>query len=324
VLFNTGFWPWIIAASFASLCKVEGKMSHAASMEMQNAECQKCVDNSGGVLAEIPYLQRYGTCQCSNQHEDSYACDTCASEISGNFYVCGNLNFCDDDCLEKHDTPTDELRKVQKICRLCNEVAKTTPFVVRSGGDFQVLFAWPGMTLPENAIPESVFELLCTLHATIGHKNTVERFIGTQELRDSNGEGSAVQSALKKQKIAADEKMVLATKCCEEMDVLISGIQTLLSSEFPIRRQKVSLATLIQASNEAFFRGKRSEDDTCVHGFTSVFVPGQKFQYPTVGAVLNPSHEKYLQPQFHDPDETILFFAWMKENHGELLERIMS
>jgi len=304
-------------------------------MEMQNTKCQKCVDNADGVVTKIPYLERYETCRCSQNHENSYGCDTCEGEIRENFYRCGNLAFCDDDCLEKHATPTDELRKIQTISRVCNEVAKTTPFVITSESVFQVLFAWPGVTLPQNAIPHDVFELLCTLHATIGHKNTVEGFMRTQEFHDprlclvndsngANGEGSAVQSASKKQKIDTEEKMGLATKCCEEMDVLISGIQTMLSSEFEIHKKKVSLTTLMQASNEAFFKGKRSEDHTCMHGFTSILVPGQKFQYPTVGAVLNPSHKKYLQPQFHDPDKTILFFDWMKENHGNFLERIMS
>ena len=299
-------------------------------------QCQKCFDNSRGPLTAIPHCESYGTCPCLNDHEDSYGCDTCNRKINGNFILCDKLSFCDDYCLQKHDTPTDELRKIQKMCRVCDEVAKTTPFVVmKSEGDFQVFFAWPGTTLPANAIQHTVFELLCTLHATIGHKNKVEVFMRTLELHDprlspvndsngANGEGSAMQSASKKQKIDIEEKMGLAKKCCEKMDVLISGIQNMLSDKFQVHKKKVSLTTLMLASNEAFFKGKRSEDFTCVHGFDSIFVPGQKFQYPTVGAVLNPSHKKYLLPQFHDPDQTIFFCAWMKQNHGELLDRIMS
>jgi hypothetical protein len=265
-----------------------------------------------------------------NDHEDSYGCDTCNRKINGNYIECGdNITFCNDDCLQKHTTDTDELRKIQKMRRVCDEKAKTNPFAFKTESGFEVLFAWPGATLPHNAIPIDVFALLCSLYTLIGHKNEVQAYISTKEFPDprlchlTDSESSVVQSALKRAKIDTEQNIAFATKCCEDINVVITGIESHLSANMPIPKQKVSLATLMMAPNETFFRGKRSQDFS-MDVFSSVFVPGKTFKYSTVGAVLNPSDKKYLQPQFHDPDQTILFCAWMKQNHGELLDRIMS
>ena len=294
-------------------------------------ECQKCFDDSCGPLTEIPHCESYSTCPCLNNEEDSYECDGCFRMIEGNYIECGdNFAFCNDDCLQKHTTDTDELRKIQKMRRVCDEKAKTNPFAFKTESGFEVLFAWPGATLPHNAIPMDVFRLLCSLYTLIGHQNEVQTYINTKGFADprlchlTDSESSVVQSALKRAKIDREQNIAFATKCCEDINVVITGIESHLSAKMPIPKKKVSLATLMVAPNETFFRGKRSEDHTCMHGFTSIFVPGQKFQYPTVGAVLNPTDKKYLQPEFQKPDETIFFCAWMQKNHGELLDRIMS
>jgi len=281
-------------------------------------------------LIVIPHCESYGKCECSNADVYSYKCDFCGCAINGNFIQCGEETFCDDDCLEKHTTPADELMKIQKMCRVCDEEAKTNLFALKTESGFEVLFAWPGAILPQNGIPMDVFQLLCSLYTVIGHENSVQAYISTVGFPDprlchlTDSESSFVQSALKRAKMDTEENIAFATKCCEEINVVITGIETHLSAKMPIPKQKVSLATLTKASNEAFFRGERSQDYTCMNGFTSVFVPGKTFKYSTVGTVLNPSHEKYLQSQFQKPDETILFCVWMKQNHGEMLERIMS